>query len=130
MRVRVIAQFRDLRLAGERGFVQLLHVGQMNLEVEPFHVDAPADYRVEHETVVRTRRETQRQPHSPSMIRIVACVSAPTASGIRHAARFRRSTMFDTARTCAKRTPFTRQADMNAAPSMLSTCGENRSTRV
>ena len=47
------------------------------------------------------------------------------ASAIFHAARFRRSTTFETARTCANGTLCTMQAYMNAAPSMLSTCGLN-----
>jgi hypothetical protein len=50
------------------------------------------------------------------------------ASSIFHASRLRRSTRFDTALICANGTSYIRHAAMNAAPSMLSTCGLQRST--
>ena len=56
-----------------------------------------------------------------------AAPSVAMASSSFQAARLRRSTMLETARTWANGTPWIRHAYMKAAPSMLSTSGLNRS---
>src|SRR5437870_2698990 len=127
MRVRVVAELRDLGLSRERRAVQDFNVREVDDELEPFGIDAAVDDRVEHEAVVRTRRETERQLHVSSRMRRVVSARRSMASDTRQAPRLRRSTRFETARTCAKVTLLIRQALMNAAPSMLSTSGRKRS---
>ena len=125
----MIAQLGDVGVAGERGRVQRFDVGQPHRELEPFEVDALFTIASNMKQSFGTGRKAERQGHAwfddaqrrrRSRLRI--------ASLIFHASRLRRSTMFDTARTCANGTPWIRHADMNAAPSMLSTCGLKRST--
>src|SRR5262249_39448854 len=110
--------------------VQRFDIGHPHRELEPFEIDALVDDRVEHETVVGARGKTESQLHRPSRISRPARARASTASDSFQSARLRRSIMFETARTSANGTPLTRQAYMNAAPSMLSTCGANRSLTV
>src|SRR5581483_2101216 len=125
---RVIAQLADVDAAGERRGVQRLDVGQAHVEIEALEIDAPVHNRIEHEAVVGTGRKRQRQLHTCCRISAAARHSATMAPATFHAWRFRRSTMFETARTCANGTRCIRHADMNAAPSMLSTCGANLAT--
>ena len=62
--VGVIAQLGDVGLAGERGVVERLDVGEPDRELQPFEIDPPVHDRVEHEAVVRARREAQRERHA------------------------------------------------------------------
>src|SRR5205823_613304 len=130
MRVRVITDLRDRGVAGERGMVQRLDVHQSNRELEALQVDPPIHDRIEHEAVVRTRRERERQRHAWLTISSTPRPRLSIASAILQLSRFRRSTMFDTARTCANGTLWISAAYMNAAPSMLSTSGWNSRTTL
>ena len=125
----MIAQLRDVGLARERRLVQRLDVREAHRELEPFEIDPPVDDRVEHEAVVRAGREAERQRHACSRMlrrgRRQACdrlVQLPRRAvapfdDVRHRAHLRE-----------RRRPWIRQAYMNAAPSMLSTCGWKRAT--
>src|SRR5262245_12851833 len=107
------AQFGDVDLAGKRCGVERLDVGHAHVEFEAFEIDAPVHHRIEHETVVGAGREAEREPHSSLSIRNVVAPRLATASDNFHASRLRRSTTFDTARTCANRWLWTRHAYMN-----------------
>src|SRR4029453_10379072 len=125
IRVGVKTELGDVHLMRECRLVQRFHVGHANRELEPFEVDPPIDDRVEHEAVVRTRGEAQREFHWRSRILRAAAFRLSIASASFHASRLRRSTTFETARTWANGTAWMRHAYMKAAPSMLSTCGLN-----
>jgi hypothetical protein len=61
--VGVIAQLRDVGVAGECRVVQRFNVGQTHRKVEPLQIDSLVHDRVEHEAVVRAWREAQRERH-------------------------------------------------------------------
>src|SRR5689334_3186022 len=103
--------------------IQRFDVGQRDIELEAFAIDAAVHHRVEHEAVVRARRERQRQLHTDSNSFTDCSPSASMAASICHAPRFRRTTALDTARTCANGTPAIKLEYMNAAPSIDSTSG-------
>ena len=55
VRVRVITQLRDVRLAGKRRGIQRFDVCHADRELETLEIDPPVDDRVEHEAIVRAR---------------------------------------------------------------------------
>ncbi len=105
VRVGVETELGDVDVAREGAMIQRLDVGERHAELEPLEIDAPMHDRVEHEAVVRTGREGERQRHGCSSTCAAASPSATIASAIFHDPRLRRSTTLDTARIWAKRTP-------------------------
>src|SRR5262249_5670708 len=126
VRVGVVAHLGHLRLARKRGGVERLDVLEVHGELEPLEIDSAVGDRIEHEAIVRAGGEAKPEFHRHLRMLDAARPRFSIASPRFHASRLRRSTMFETARTCANGTPLIRHAYMNAAPSMLSTCGANR----
>src|SRR5207249_2156537 len=120
-----VTELGDVGFAGERRRVQRFDVRKPLRELQALEVDATIHDGVEHEAIVWAGRESERQLHTCSRMPRAHRFRLSIASPRFHASRFRFSTMFATARTCANGTWLMRHACMNAAPSMLSTCGEN-----
>src|SRR5262245_3821595 len=121
VRVRVITELRDVDGPIERRAVEAFNVVEAYRQLEIFEIDASVDDRVEHEAVVRAGREPEGQFHAASSTSVATRQRRATASSTFQAPRFRRSTTFETERTCANGTLWIRQAYMKPAPSMLST---------
>ena len=62
--VGVVTELGDVGVAGERGLVERLDIGEARGKLEPFEIDPPVHDRVEHEAVVRAGREAERQRHA------------------------------------------------------------------
>ncbi len=101
MRIGVITEFRDVDRLIEGGAIQRFHVLETDRKLQAFEIDPAVDDRVEHEAIVRAGRKPERELHAPSSTSVAVRHKAATASSMRQAPRLRRSTAFDTARTCA-----------------------------
>ena len=109
------------------GVVQRFHVGHANRKLEPFQIDALVHDRVEHEAVVGAGKSRAR---ASCVIQKASAVASrlTIASSIFHASRLRRLDEVRHGPDLRERHLVDQARGHERRPSMLSTCGLQRST--